>query len=90
MHDAAMLAELIRANQPCVALPGAGVSTETQGDPGGCRHRLWSNCDSATYSRSAMTDLDLSLRRVDGEALTGQFWRFTPRGVERQEALGLL
>src|SRR6478735_4556040 len=29
MHDAAMLAELIRANQPCVALTGAGVSTES-------------------------------------------------------------
>jgi hypothetical protein len=37
-----------------------------------------------------MTDLDFSLRPVDGEASTGQFWRFTPRGVERQEALGLL
>src|SRR3954464_5512115 len=30
MHDeATMLAELIRANQPCVALTGAGVSTES-------------------------------------------------------------
>jgi NAD-dependent deacetylase len=29
MHDASMLAELIRANQPCVALTGAGVSTES-------------------------------------------------------------
>jgi NAD-dependent deacetylase len=29
MHDAAMLAELIRANQPCVALTGAGASTES-------------------------------------------------------------
>jgi NAD-dependent deacetylase len=29
MHDAAMLAELILANQPCVALTGAGVSTES-------------------------------------------------------------
>jgi NAD-dependent deacetylase len=29
MHDAAMLAELIAANQPCVALTGAGVSTES-------------------------------------------------------------
>jgi NAD-dependent deacetylase len=29
MHEAAMLAELIRANQPCVALTGAGVSTES-------------------------------------------------------------
>src|SRR5689334_14140277 len=29
MHDAAMLAELIRTNQPCVALTGAGVSTES-------------------------------------------------------------
>jgi NAD-dependent deacetylase len=29
MHDAAMLAELICANQPCVALTGAGVSTES-------------------------------------------------------------
>src|SRR4051812_3735984 len=29
MHQAAMLAELIRANQPCVVLTGAGVSTES-------------------------------------------------------------
>jgi NAD-dependent deacetylase len=29
MHEGAMLAELIRANQPCVALTGAGVSTES-------------------------------------------------------------
>jgi NAD-dependent deacetylase len=29
MHEATMLAELIRANQPCVALTGAGVSTES-------------------------------------------------------------
>jgi NAD-dependent deacetylase len=29
MHDASMLAELIRANQPCVALTGAGISTES-------------------------------------------------------------
>ena len=29
MHDASMLAELIRANQPCVVLTGAGVSTES-------------------------------------------------------------
>jgi NAD-dependent deacetylase len=29
MHDASMLAELIGANQPCVALTGAGVSTES-------------------------------------------------------------
>src|SRR5690242_6868190 len=29
MHEASMLAELIRANQPCVALTGAGVSTES-------------------------------------------------------------
>ena len=29
MHDGAMLAELIRANQPCVVLTGAGVSTES-------------------------------------------------------------
>jgi NAD-dependent deacetylase len=29
MHDESMLAELIRANQPCVALTGAGVSTES-------------------------------------------------------------
>jgi NAD-dependent deacetylase len=29
MHHAAMLAELIAANQPCVALTGAGVSTES-------------------------------------------------------------
>jgi len=29
MHDAAMLAELIHANQPCIALTGAGVSTES-------------------------------------------------------------
>jgi NAD-dependent protein deacetylase/lipoamidase len=29
MHDASMLAELIRTNQPCVALTGAGVSTES-------------------------------------------------------------
>jgi NAD-dependent deacetylase len=28
-HDASMLAELIAANQPCVALTGAGVSTES-------------------------------------------------------------
>jgi NAD-dependent deacetylase len=29
VHEAAMLAELIRANQPCVVLTGAGVSTES-------------------------------------------------------------
>src|SRR3954468_5141390 len=29
MHEAAMLAELIRANQPCFVLTGAGVSTES-------------------------------------------------------------
>jgi NAD-dependent deacetylase len=29
MHEGAMLAELIRANQPCVVLTGAGVSTES-------------------------------------------------------------
>src|SRR4051812_23423965 len=29
MHQAAMLAELIRANQPCVVLTGAGASTES-------------------------------------------------------------
>src|SRR5436190_3601533 len=29
MHQAAMLAELIRTRQPCVALTGAGVSTES-------------------------------------------------------------
>jgi NAD-dependent deacetylase len=29
VHEAAMLAELIRANQPCVGLTGAGVSTES-------------------------------------------------------------
>jgi NAD-dependent deacetylase len=29
MHEASMLAELIRANQPCVVLTGAGVSTES-------------------------------------------------------------
>jgi NAD-dependent deacetylase len=29
MHEAAMLAELIRGKQPCVALTGAGVSTES-------------------------------------------------------------
>ena len=29
MHDVAMLAELIAANQPCVVLTGAGVSTES-------------------------------------------------------------
>ena len=29
MHDAEMLAELIRSNQPCVALTGAGTSTES-------------------------------------------------------------
>jgi NAD-dependent deacetylase len=29
MSEAAMLAELIRANQPCVVLTGAGVSTES-------------------------------------------------------------
>jgi NAD-dependent deacetylase len=29
VHDAAILAELIRSNQPCVVLSGAGVSTES-------------------------------------------------------------
>jgi NAD-dependent deacetylase len=29
MHEGVMLAELIRANQPCVALTGAGASTES-------------------------------------------------------------
>jgi NAD-dependent deacetylase len=29
MHDGAMLAELLTANQPCVVLTGAGVSTES-------------------------------------------------------------
>jgi NAD-dependent deacetylase len=29
MHEAVMLAELIRANQPCVVLTGAGASTES-------------------------------------------------------------
>jgi NAD-dependent deacetylase len=29
MHDSLMLAELIRSNQPCVALTGAGASTES-------------------------------------------------------------
>jgi NAD-dependent deacetylase len=29
MHEGAMLAELVTANQPCVALTGAGVSTES-------------------------------------------------------------
>jgi NAD-dependent deacetylase len=29
VHDAEMLAEMIRANQPCVVLTGAGVSTES-------------------------------------------------------------
>src|SRR3954453_18358532 len=29
MHEPAMLAELIRANQPCFVLTGAGVSTES-------------------------------------------------------------
>jgi NAD-dependent deacetylase len=29
VHEAAMLAELIRANQPCIVLTGAGVSTES-------------------------------------------------------------
>jgi NAD-dependent deacetylase len=29
VHDAAILAELIRTDQPCVALTGAGVSTES-------------------------------------------------------------
>src|SRR4029079_4731260 len=29
VHEGVMLAELIRRNQPCVALTGAGVSTES-------------------------------------------------------------
>ena len=27
---------------------------------------------------------------IDGVSPTGEFWRFTPEGVERQEQLGLL
>jgi hypothetical protein len=26
---------------------------------------------------------------IDGESPTGHFWRFTPKGVQRAEALGL-
>jgi NAD-dependent deacetylase len=47
--EAARLAELIRANQPCVALTGAGVSTESGipdfRSPGG----LWAQFDPLDY-----------------------------------------
>lgn len=32
--------------------------------------------------------VDAGYIRIDGESPTGHFWRFTPKGVQRAEALG--
>jgi len=45
MHEAAMLAELIGANQPCVALTGAGVSTESGIPDFRSAGGIWSHVD---------------------------------------------
>jgi NAD-dependent deacetylase len=50
VHGAQMLAELVRANRPCVALTGAGVSTESGipdfRSPGG----IWAQYDPMEYA----------------------------------------
>jgi hypothetical protein len=33
--------------------------------------------------------VDAGYITIDGESPTGHFWRFTPKGVQRAEALGL-
>jgi hypothetical protein len=33
--------------------------------------------------------VDAGYVAIDGESPTGHFWRFTPKGVQRAEALGL-
>src|SRR6266705_2924011 len=50
MHDALMLAELIAANQPCVALTGAGVSTESGIPDFRSRSGLWAQYDPMEYA----------------------------------------
>jgi len=50
MHDATMLAELIRANQPCVALTGAGVSTESGIPDFRSANGIWARYDPLEYA----------------------------------------
>src|SRR5205807_5904954 len=50
MHDASMLADLIRAAQPCVALTGAGISTESGIPDFRSPTGIWSQYDAMEYA----------------------------------------
>src|SRR2546423_7597533 len=63
--DASALARLIRANQPCVVLTGAGVSTESGIRDFRSRTGIWAEFDPAEYA-------SLSAFRAD----PAKVWRF--------------
>jgi NAD-dependent deacetylase len=50
VHDAAMLAELLRANAPCVVLTGAGVSTESGIPDFRSATGIWTQYDPMEYA----------------------------------------
>jgi NAD-dependent deacetylase len=50
VHEAQMLAELIRANQPCVVLTGAGVSTESGIPDFRSPNGIWAQYDPMEYA----------------------------------------
>jgi NAD-dependent deacetylase len=50
VHDAETLAELIRANQPCVVLTGAGVSTESGIPDFRSADGIWARYDPMEYA----------------------------------------
>jgi NAD-dependent deacetylase len=94
MHEAMMLAELIRAEQPCVALTGAGVSTESGIPDFRSATGIWARYDPMEYAtidafrRDPVKVWDFYARRL-GVLATAEP-NAAHRALARLEALGLL
>jgi len=58
VHEAQMLAELIRANQPCIVLTGAGVSTESGIPDFRSPNGIWAQYDPMEYATISAFDRD--------------------------------
>ena len=48
-----------------------------------------SDSTDAELGQLLPTLVDAGYVTIDGESPTGHFWRFTPKGVQRAEGLGL-
>jgi NAD-dependent protein deacetylase/lipoamidase len=94
VHDAEMLAELIRGKQPCVVLTGAGVSTESGIPDFRSRTGIWARYDPAEvasidgFRRDPARVWEFYARRL--EVLAAAEPNDAHRAIARLEQLGLV